>query len=122
MRISESELRNIIKKTMNEMHHEVFELPQLQHVDHVESDHSLSGEHSFLEKAQKCIKMAHHDLSKLSDMCIQICAASDRSLMAKCIELCVCACKCDVEGCCACLTQICSDPRCAQICEECCGC
>ena len=114
MRITENKLRSLIKETMSEMSHELNYMPSVQH--------GRDLDQMLMQKAQKCISMAHGDMAKLSEMCEQICAVSERSLMAKCIELCICACKCDIEGCCSCLSVICQDPRCAQICSDCCSC
>ena len=116
MKISSTELRRVIQSVIRESYEEVM-LP-------VEMPAPMHGgqSHDFGQKAQACIGMAHDGSSKLADMCIKICAASERNLMAQCMELCMCACKCDLDGCCRCLSEICQDPRCAQICADCCGC
>ena len=75
MRITENSLRSLIKETMSKMSHELNYMPSVQH------DKSL--DHMMMQKAQKCIIMVHNDMSSLSEMCMQICAVSERSLMAK---------------------------------------
>ncbi len=122
MKMSETKLRQVVRSVIKE-NYEVVTLPAAIAGVHHGVNQGHHGDHSdYVQKAQKCISMAHDGSSRLVDMCLKICAASDRDLMAKCIELCLCACKCDIDKCCACLSEICSDPRCAQICAECCKC
>ena len=120
MRISNVELRRVIQSVIRESYEDAMLPVSMPAPMPVEMHGGQS--HDFVQKAQKCIAMAHDGSSKFADMCIKICAASERSLMAQCMELCMCACKCDLDGCCRCLSEICQDPRCAQICADCCGC
>ena len=59
MRITEKQLRRVIKSTMNEMQHEMVSMP----VMHLMS----SSGHSMMQKAQACMGM---DAQKLFMMCI----------------------------------------------------
>ena len=115
MKISSTELRRVIQSVIRESYEEVI-LP-------VPMPAPMHGgrSHDFGQKAQKCIGMAHDGSSKFADMCMQVCRANDEMMM-KCFELCMCCCKCDLDGCCRCLSEICSCPQCAQICADCCGC
>ena len=115
MKISSTELRRVIQSVIRESYEEVM-LP-------VPMPAPMHGgqSHDFGKKAQACIGMAHDGSSKFADMCMQVCRANDEMMM-KCFELCMCCCKCDVDGCCRCLSEICSCPQCAQICAQCCGC
>ena len=125
MKISSTELRRVIQSVIRESYEDVLmPAPMPSSMPVVMSDVQSHGEQSndFVQQAQKCIGMAHDGSSKLTDMCIKICAASERNLMAQCMELCMCACKRDLDGCCRYLSEICQDPRCAQICADCCGC
>ncbi len=115
MRITEGKLRSVISNVISEMNF-------VTHSDVMPEQMHGGQFHDFLQQAQACIRMAHDGSSKLHDMCIKICAASERSLMAQCMKLCMCACKCDIDGCCRCLFEICQDSRCAQICFDCCDC
>tara|TARA_B000000557_G_scaffold234000_1_gene208879 strand:+ start:73 stop:420 length:348 start_codon:yes stop_codon:yes gene_type:complete len=115
MKLTERKLKNIIRNVILERHEEMM-MPVAMEM----APSQQMGD--FMKEAQKCISMAHDGSSKLAEMCIKICAASERDLMQKCMELCMCACKCDIDGCCECLRVICQDPRCAEICRECCGC
>ena len=111
MKISNVELRRVIQSVIRESYEDVI-LPAPMH----------GGQsHDFGPKAQKCIGMVHGGSSKFVDMCMQVCRANE-GMMAKCFELCMCCCKCDLDGCCRCLSEICSCPQCAQICADCCGC
>ena len=94
MRITEKRLRRVISKVINEMSH------MMPHMD----------------KAIACCSMP---VASLFDMCSQICS-SNESMSSHCAELCVCACRGDKDGCCRCLDRICSCPKCAQICSDCC--
>ena len=115
MKISNVELRRVIQSVIRESYEDAM-LPVPMPV-------KMHGgqSHDFVQKAQKCIGMAHDGSSKFADMCMQVCRANDEMMM-KCFELCMCCCKCDLDGCCRCLSEICSCPQCAQICADCCGC
>ena len=118
MKITERQLRSIITKTMNEMHHDVVELPQLQHSDYVEDSHSLSGDHLMLQKARACMQM---DAQKLFTMCAIICSKNpEMGEHCKRLLKCVCDGEIAIEDCCDCLTQICACPECCSICDICC--
>ena len=108
MKISESQLRNIIKNTMNEMHEEMFQMQDAH------SSESLS--HPMMQKASACMRM---DAQKLFMMCTMICAQNPEMAM-HCKRLCKCICDGDMEGCCDCLIQICSCAQCSDICSICC--
>ena len=116
MKITESQLRNIIKKTVNEVQHNVIELPQLQHEDYIEDNHSLAGDHSMVQKAKSCMEM---DTQKLFMMCTMICAQNPE-MGEHCKRLLKCICDGEMEICCECLQQICSCPECCSICDICC--
>ena len=115
MKISNVELRRVIQSVIRESYEDAM-LPVPMPVE-------MHGgqSHDFGQKAQACIGMVHGGSSKFVDMCMQVCRANDE-MMAKCFELCMCCCKCDLDGCCRCLSEICSCPQCAQICADCCGC
>ena len=119
MKISSTELRRVIQSVIRESYEEVM-LPA-EMVAPMPAPMHGGQSHDFGQKAQVCIGMAHDGSSKLADMCAQVCRANDE-MMAKCFELCMCCCKCDLDGCCKCLSEICSCPQCAQICADCCGC
>ena len=69
-------------------------------------------------KAQACCSMQP---AKLFGMCAQMCGANPAKSHA-CAELCACACRGDVAGCCKCLDAICACPKCESICTQHCGC
>ena len=85
------------------------------------SDIVVDSAINMLDKASACIEMAHTTDSRLVEMVKEICSVNGE-MLTKCIELCMCACKCDRDGCCRCLNEICSCPNCAQVCTQCCGC
>ena len=116
MKISNNELRRVIRNVIQENYEDaIMPLPI-----HGGDQHGQRLD-VHMQKAQSCIGMAHGSSSKLAEMCVQICNANN-GMMAKCFELCMCCCKCDLDGCCRCLSEICSCPQCAQICADCCGC
>ena len=111
MRITESKLRRVISKVINEMNHM---MPQMG-MSMQDVGHDVS---SFMNKAMACCSMP---VASLFDMCAQICSRNE-SMSSHCAELCVCACRGDEQGCCRCLCEICKCSHCAQICSSCCGC
>ena len=114
MKISNIELRRVIQSVIQESYEDVMLPAPMPAPMHDGQSHDIG-------KAQACIGMVHDGSSKFADMCMQVCRANDEMMM-KCFELCMCACKCDIDGCCKCLSEICSCPQCAQICLSCCGC
>lgn len=114
MKITETQLKNIITEVMNEMHHEMpGEMPG-------EIMMSLSDnlDHSIKQKAEACMVM---DAQKLFMMCTMICSQNPEMAM-HCKRLCKCICDGDFEGCCECLSQICGCQECSNICSICCKC
>tara|TARA_B100001121_G_C18613023_1_gene585411 strand:- start:355 stop:651 length:297 start_codon:yes stop_codon:yes gene_type:complete len=98
MRITERDLRRVIKNVISET--------------------SMDMMQDNMEKANKCCSMS---MDELLDMCRQICA-KNMTMANVCCELCYCASKRDVQGCCKCLDKICSCSACAQICSDFCRC
>ena len=110
MRITENQLRRVIKSTMNEMHHEMDSMPIM---------HSMpSSGHSMMQKAQACMTM---DARKLFMMCTMICSQNPE-MGEHCKRLLKCICDQKIESCCDCLDQICACTKCCEICDICCGC
>ena len=103
MRVSESELRNMIINIINDMN----------------SSEEMGEMDSQIEQmAMSCCDMSR---AKLFDMCAQICGQNE-DMADACAQLCACACRGDVEGCCDCLEAICECEHCKAICAKCCGC
>ncbi len=106
MRITESELRSIIKKTINEMS----ESPEM----------SMSV---LSKRVEACMGM---DKRMFLKMCAEICHASP-DMTQHCFDLCEAVlCEKDVDKkkseCLRCLEKICCDEKCCDICVRCCGC
>tara|TARA_B100001287_G_C22583260_1_gene482004 strand:+ start:409 stop:747 length:339 start_codon:yes stop_codon:yes gene_type:complete len=112
MRITEKQLRRVIKNTMNEMHHEMVSMPAMHSMPSPNSGHLM------MQKAQACMGM---DAQKLFMMCTMICSQNPE-MCDICKQLCKCVCDGDMEGCCDCLDQICKCSECSNICNICCGC
>ena len=116
MRITESKLRNLINDVISEMSEMSHEVDM-----HAHEDDRVMLARDFMDKAEACCRMALEDVVRLFDMCSQICFRNE-SMSSHCAELCACACRGDVQGCCRCLGEICKCRHCAQICADCCGC
>ena len=126
MKITERQLRRVIKNTMNEMHEEMFQMQDSHSSERLgHSMMDMSGLHSserlghpMMQKASSCMKMDAH---KLFMMCTMICAQNPEMAM-HCKRLCKCIYDGDMDGCCDCLSQICSCSHCSDICSICCKC
>lgn len=106
MRITENELRRIIKSVISETSMDLG-------AQHVSVNHS-----SNVRRAEACCRMSRRALIQ---MCEKICARN-QAMRGHCLDLCICAASGDVDGCCRCLDQICQCRHCMSICVECCGC
>ena len=122
MRIKEKDLRRVIKNVISENYSDMMQLDMgspIHMSDDMSSHHDIGGMmHGNMSKASKCCHMSKEELFA---MCVKICS-SNNSMIKDCCELYDCACRGDVQGCCACLDKICSCPNCAQICSDCCQC
>ena len=122
MRITEKDLRRVIKKVISETSMDMMQL-DMGIPSHMSGDmssyHGVDGMmHDNMAKASKCCHMSKEELLA---MCRQICS-QNMTMASDCCELCYCASKGDEKGCCACLDRICSCSACAQICSDCCRC
>ena len=111
MRITESELRSVISKIINEMS------DMLPPID-MSGGGVADDVTSFMGKALACCKMDH---VKLFEMCAKI-YGGNPSQVSHCAELIACVSRGDEQGCCRCLAEICKCGHCAQVCDEYCGC
>lgn len=135
MRVSEKQLRNAIKRTINEMSYDMPSFMPDMYDDEVHDstihsdadyygsairDHSPSmlSRDDLMKKAAACMVM---DLQKLFMMCTMICSQNS-AMTSICLKLCKCICDGNTEDCCDCLAEICSCPECCEICKVCCKC
>ena len=110
MRITERQLKRVIKSTINEMSHE----NSLIH----RADSSLNYKNDVMQKAESCMRM---DVKELLMMCTLICS-QNVDMCEHCKMLFMCICDNNIQGCCECLNNICSCQKCYDICKICCGC
>ena len=122
MRISESSLRSVIKKMINEMSDDM-----LGHSAGAEAyvpsggiNKYVSG-HEIMPIARACMEMKSEP-HMLVAMCAEICKANS-SMAQHCVNLCEAVlCYGNMNGCCECLEMICKCKECRAICIRCCEC
>lgn len=120
MRVTERQLRSVIKKTIREMSHDV-----LGHVTSPEQYAGMGGVNVYasnpeiMNRANGCMKL---DSRQLLSMCAEICKANP-GMAQHCFNLCTAVlCDGNMNGCCECLMSICECEHCCDICKRCCGC
>ena len=119
MKISNVELRRVIRSVISEtmdLNNPNKNIPEMM---------PKRDMYDFMQRARACINL---NKGTLFDICANICDISsknddEREKLAKhCAKLCMCVCNNDVEGCCSCLSEICSCPKCDQTFIYYCGC
>ena len=108
MKISTSKIKEIISESIRETYGSDAEF----------INEAIANQADITGKANACCRMNPGTIFK---MCAEICE-SNRSMYMTCVKLCKCACDRNIQGCCICLEEICSCPKCESICTSYCGC
>ena len=127
MKITESTLRSVIKKTIREMSHDAKgyfvrreESPGLGGINIYANNPEIRN------MALACIKMAEEpggNTRGLFNMCIEICQKNP-SMAEHCLHLCkviMCDGEAGLNSCCECIQSICECEDCCAICIKYCG-